>query len=422
MRRAFRQFVAASTSSIINKAIAAVASIVLARILEPEGFGLFSLVFSIVLLSDMFGDLGIDFALVKYASETENDADVVWTANILDIIFTLIAFTFCILASGPLAFYYQKPIQVLLIVCAFYLIPNCFTSFSSRLQARRRIGLLSALGVLNTLTRSILPIIFVLAGWGVTGAIIGYVISNSMASALGIYFGRTRGKFRIELAKKILRFGGFSAIGNISGYIVGNVDRILLGLFVTAEAIGYYSTATGLADLMGLVPAALYTVLFPIISRSYARNEMEKIKKIYRSGFIGLTIYVAIAAAGLIFVSRPLIQFFLGDNYLPSVWILRVAIIASGLGAISSIISVTLNGIGRPDINTRISLIHMIVLLVSLPILAMQMGAIGAVLAIILSRITWLLMGLMEAHRLAKIKIDRDAFRDFMGTIKEVLS
>jgi len=422
MRRAFKQLVAASTSSIINKAIAAVASIVLARMLEPEGFGLFSLVFSVVLLSDMFGDLGIDSALVKYASETENDADVVWTANILDIVITLIAFAFCVLASGPLAFYYQKPIQVLLIVCAFYLIPNCFTSFGARLQARRKIGLLSALGVFNTLTRSIMPIIFVLAGWGVTGAIVGYVVSNSMASVLGIYFGRIRGKFRIELAKKILRYGGFSAIGNISGYIVGNVDRILLGLFVTAEAIGYYSTATGLADLMGLVPSALYMVLFPIISRSHAGNEMEKIKKIYRSGFIGLVIYVSIASVGLIFVSRPLIQFFLGNDYLPAIWILRVAIIASGLGAISAIISVTLNGIGRPDINTRTSLIHMIVLLVSLPILAMQMGAIGAVLAIILSRITWLILGITETYRLTKIRIDGDAFKDFMSTIREVLS
>ena len=222
-RRAFRQFIAASTASIVNKAIASIASIVLARLLDPEGFGLFSLVFSIVLLSDMFCDLGIDSALVKYASETENDADVVWTSNILDIMITLVAFAFCVLASGPLAYYYQKPIQVLLIVCAFYLIPNCFTSFGTRLQARRKIGLLSALGVFNTLTRSILPILFVLAGWGVTGAIIGYVVSNSMASVLGIYFGRVRGKFRIELAKKILRYGGFSAIGNISGYIVGNV-------------------------------------------------------------------------------------------------------------------------------------------------------------------------------------------------------
>ena len=421
-RRAFKQFITASSANILNKIIATVAAVFLARFLAPEAFGLFSIVFPIVLLADMFGDLGIDSAVVKYASETDDDANIIWTSNVLDMAATLMAFAFCLIISGPLAFYYQKPIQTLIIICAFYLIPNCFTSFSVRLQARRRIGLLSALGTFNTLTRSILPILFVLGGWGVTGAIVGYIVSNVAASVLGIYFGGVKGRFKPEIAKKVLSYGFYSALGMISGYVVGKIDRVLLGLFVAAEAVGYYSTATGMADLMALVPAALYTVLFPIISRSHARNEVEKIRKIYRSSFIGIVIYVTIAAAGLIFISRPLIQIFLGDAYLPAVWILRVTVISSGLSALGYIISVTLNGIGRPDIVTRISIIHAVVLITALPVLAVQMGALGAALATILARIAWLIMGLMETRRVTKISIGKDAFKEFLASMKEVLT
>jgi O-antigen/teichoic acid export membrane protein len=266
-----------------------------------------------------------------------------------------------------------------------------------------------------------LPILFVLGGWGVTGAIIGYIISNVAASALGIYFGGVKGRFKPEIAKKVLSYGFYSALGMISGYVVGKIDRVLLGFFVAAEAIGYYSTATGMADLMILVPAALYTVLFPIISRTHARNDIEKISKIFRSSFVGMAIYVAVAAVGLIYISRPLIQILLGNAYLPAIWIVRITVVSSGFSALGYIITVTLNGIGRPDIVTRISLVHAVVLIVTLPVLAIQIGAMGAVLATIISRIVFLAMGLIETHRLTKIKIDRDAFKEFMGTMREIL-
>ena len=84
MKRSFRQFIAASSTSILNKAIGALTVVALARLLSPEGYGVYSLVFSIILLANSLSDLGIGSAVAKYAAETETDQDIVWTGFIID--------------------------------------------------------------------------------------------------------------------------------------------------------------------------------------------------------------------------------------------------------------------------------------------------------------------------------------------------
>ena len=404
MKRSFRQFIAASSTSILNRVVGALTVVALARLLSPVGYGLYSLVFSIVLLANGLSDLGIGSAVTKYAAETETDQDIVWTGLIIDSALSILAFAACLLLASPLQILMGKPIANLIILCSLYLIPCCFDIFSFRLQARRRIELFSTLNLAYTMLCAIFSLGLVLLGFELAGAIVGYIAAKLVTTILFLYFGWTRGTFNIEISKKLLKFGVFTFISSVSWYAISKIDRIFLGFYVPSGSIGLYSAAQGLAEVMMVIPLAFVTVAFPIISRAHARNDFDTVKKTYEMGIYGCGVYAVFATfIGLVF-AWPLIRWTFGRMYLPSIPIFQVCILASTMNCLEVVNFLILNGIGKPDVGARINASQTAMTIISLPIMIPWIGVIGAAVVDVSVHIFGFFLAFIEVRRVTGLK------------------
>jgi O-antigen/teichoic acid export membrane protein len=384
--------------------IGALTVVALARLLTPIGYGLYSIVFSIVLLANMLSDVGISSAVIKYASETETDQDIVWTGFIIDSALSILAFAACLLLANPLQILMGKPIGNLILLCSLYLIPCCFDIFSCRLQARRRIELFSTLNLAYTILCAIFSLGLVLLGFGLAGAIVGYVAAKLVTTILFLHFGWTKGNFNIEISKKLLKFGVFTFISSVSWYATSKIDRIFLGFYVPSLSIGLYSAAQGLAEVMMVIPLAFVTVAFPIISRAHARNDFATLKKTYEMGVYGCGVYAVVATFIGLALAWPLIRWTFGRMYLPSIPIFQVCILASTMNCLEVVNFLILNAIGKPDLGARINASQAAIMIISLPTMISWIGVIGAAIVDVLVHIFGFFSTFIEVRRVTGLK------------------
>lgn len=136
----------------------------------------------------------------------------------------------------------------------------------------------------------------------------------------------------------------------IAGYCVGvfamtTLDAIvwrhsgtyLLEHYSTAAQVGYYSLAFTLATMIaGTIPAALTGVIMPAFSSHFGASQHKGMHDLYYTT-TRIASYVAFPLAALgIAVSESLVFVLFGREYAPAVWPLRLIIIGTTLGAVSS--------------------------------------------------------------------------------------
>jgi O-antigen/teichoic acid export membrane protein len=233
------------------------------------------------------------------------------------------------------------------------------------------------LSLAYTLLCALISISLVYSGYGIAGAIVGYIIAKTVVTAVTVKIGWIKGKFDKNWAKKLVSFGVFSYISMLSSVIIGNVDRIILGFFATSDALGSYSVAKGFAGLIEYVPSAFAGVAFPIVSRAQAEDDMPRLRKVYEAGIFGCGIYALIATITALIFASPLIRLVFGAKYMATIPIFQVCIFASTSACLLSVFLMMLNAIGKPSLVAQISILQSVISLVSLPILAWSMGSIG---------------------------------------------
>jgi len=422
LQPAFRQFLAASSTRILSTLINALTAIFLARLLLPENYGLFTLVFTTITVVNTFADVGLSTAIVKYAAETEKDADIVWTGFIIDATVTFAVFVFSLLLAGALESLMGRPVRNLLIIFSLFLVPCCFDTFLSRLQARRRIELLSALRLTEASLEGLFSVSLVLLGYGVPGALIGYIAAKTLTTIIAIGYAGVRGNFKWGLGKSLLYLGFFIYLSNLSLFFITRADRVVLAFFrVSNEAIGWYSAAQGLADLMILIPVAFRIVAMPIVSRAHIENDFEKNRKIFEASIYGCGFYVVTVTIPLLVFSSSIIHLVYGSSYAPAVQVLQVGVFASIFFSISTVLLTFFYGTGRAEAVARIGVTQMLCFILLLSVFINIFGYIGAAIADDLTQAIGVFLLFWEIKRTLgfKIHFSLEAIRNFFKLLLE---
>ncbi len=415
MKRTFRQFLAASATGFLGTIIAALTVIALARLLLPKGYGFFTVTFSIITIVNLLADTGIGGAVAKYAAELDRDEDIVWTGFLVDSTITLTFFAITIASASLIASGMNKPIGNLIIICSLYMLPCSFDIFFARIQAKRRIELMSALSLGYTALCGFLSVGFVLLGFGVIGAIMGYIIAKLITTLITLKTMWVRGRFRWEIGKKLFRYGLFLYISSLATFATSGLDKIILGFVVAGQTIGEYSVAQGLAGYISYIPMAYGTVVFPIVSKAQADGNEGKIRKIYETGIIGSGIYVILVLIGSFILGGFAIKLVFGTTYLPATNIFRVCMFANAFSSITVIALTIMNAMGKPSLSARLVLIQGVTAIILFPVLAVFFGAVGAALADTLIQFLGMILSiyLAKKHMKLHVKFSSEAIISF---------
>lgn len=364
-------------------------SVIIARVLGPEGQGIVSLTLMVPFALAVIGELGIESANVFYTSRGKIDRKyAVGNSIFLTFTWTLLLIAIFLLALPFVRDRFLQGIDIGLILIALLIFPLDFFMSSIRgvIISEHRINLYNAIFIINIALTFIFTAILVLfMNIGVYGAVIAN-LSGSMAGALLVYFGylvRTRLKHALSFTdmKRQVSYGLMPYLANLFSFLNYRLDIFIISYFLDVKEVGYYAVAVALTSRLHELPQSIMTIFFPLTSAQSEEEKLQYTPNVFRkTGLLMLLVGVVIIA-----VARPGIVFVLGDRFLPSVmpFILLVIgriIIRGNVGILSSDIC----GRGKPYIITIISSILLPISIGANIMLIPRYGIIGSAIASII--------------------------------------
>lgn len=310
-------------------------TIIIARMLMPELFGLYSLALSTIVFVTTFSDLGIGTVLVNYLSrelvKKKNNARA-YINYLFKIKFslTLILSLILLISSYFLAhYYYNKPIFLALAAGSLYLAVSSFQGFYGGIfQAVNKFQYNIYKEVIFQSMRLVLiPLAIILTIKHSTEILLLSIILTLafcyFISTLYLFFSRPKFKLIRELDNvekiKVWKFVLPLTTTAVSGIVFGYIDMIMLGRFVESQFLGYYAAALALIGSVGSL-IGFSGAVFPIFSRLGGAKLKHGLKRVLLFS-IPLSI---LAICGTLLLSKYIILLVYGVDYSPSINILRL--------------------------------------------------------------------------------------------------
>lgn len=297
---------------------------VMARLLDPKDFGLFGMVAALTGVLNLFRDFGLSSATVQRVEVTDEQISTLFWINVL--VGTLLGVSLMALAPVVVAFYHEPRLfWVCIILATSFIFNGAGVQHSALLERQMRFTALATIEVICLVVNLVIGIGMALAGFKYW-ALVASAVSIPLVGTLCLW--RTTGwmpgrpRLRVGL-HSMMRFGGGVTVVNLIVYVAYNLEKVLLGRFWGADALGLYGRAYQLVNLpTDNINGAFSGIAFAGLSR--VRTEPNRFKSFFLRGYslvLGLTIPVTIGAA---LFAHDLIFVLLGPKWRDTVDIFRL--------------------------------------------------------------------------------------------------
>jgi O-antigen/teichoic acid export membrane protein len=323
--------------------------VILARILMPELFGLYSLALGTILVFSYFADLGISQTLTRFVSreisKSKDSKAKAYTFYLFKIklLITLGILLIFLLLSKTFSLYYQKPIFLVLLSGSLYLVSISLAGFlQGFFQSLNDFKTPFMREIIFQLLRIVLIPLFALyfVSKGVSGEktlIFIFIFFGFLWMAMSLFLFLVAKKTSIFLSKdsklstkekkEVNSFFKSLLVFSIFSVIFTYADIFILGGFVSSEYIGYYQAAMGLVGSLSAL-ILFSNSLLPVFSRLKGNTLEIGFKKALRLTLvISCTLFVISFLSSEIIVNllygkvyAPAIPFFRGLCFLLILW------------------------------------------------------------------------------------------------------
>ncbi len=371
-----------------------IASIIIARALGPEAFGIFSVLAAVASFAGAGVDLGLTNAAVRRVSAAWSDGsgragDIWQTFFWLRVLIVLGVAGAGIALAGPISsmFLDVSGRELYLRLALLGVVATVLSgSVTSMLQATSRFGRLSAVLLVNSGLTVLLAVALAQAGHlTITTALLVLGIGTSLASfALaytllpGVWSLRPpEVKLFMYHARDLSRYGVWLWIGSLLGILALHLDLLLVNHWVAPATVGMYALAVTLANKAEVINQSLYTVLLPTASALRTHEEVSGYirRSLIRSGGIGIGLLPAILLAD------PLIRLFYGDAYAAASGIFQLLLVVAILNIVLTPLLMLAFTFDRPRVVALADGTRVVALLVAGVVLIPVLETDGAVLA-----------------------------------------
>jgi len=265
----------------INVIIHIATSVVLARLLMPEDFGIVGMAAVVVGMAAVFRDLGFGQSLVQYPDlQPRHIASAFWASLCMGVLlYSLLYFT-----APYAADYFHDPriLSVVRVISLTFLISPIGTIPRCLLQRELDLRRIFFADLINHTVYGAVGIGTALTGSGYW-SLVWAVLLGWTAGSIGVCI---IARFRPPLVPQVrgladlYHFGlGITGI-NVFGYIGSQVDYLVIGRRLDAGPLGLYKRAFDLSSLPTVhISAILYPVLFPAFSRM--SDDLARIRAAY---------------------------------------------------------------------------------------------------------------------------------------------
>jgi O-antigen/teichoic acid export membrane protein len=328
--------------------------VILARILSPEEFGLFSLALVFIRFCNPLIELGFGSAVIQKQDISKTELSTLfWINLILGVLFFLILQGTAGWFSG---FFEETFLKELLpfIAIGFLIAPWGFQQ-QALLQKHFVFNLLTIANLSSIAIDFVVSIVLALKGFGVWSLAYGYLAKVLVSALLHFLFGffslrsHPSWQFDWKASKKLIRFGFFETGSLLTNYISANIDKLIIGKLLGTAALGIYTIIWELIMVpLGRLNPIFTKIAFPVFSKiqedsNVLKSWYEKLSKVVV--LVNTPIYLMLA-----YLSYETLLHFYGAEWISGSGVLSWMAVVGWIKSISNPGAVVILARGRSEV------------------------------------------------------------------------
>jgi O-antigen/teichoic acid export membrane protein len=335
--------------------------LVLARMYGPTQLGFYTLGFTLIQLTNILAQFGMDNAVVRYVAHYRAESDnsrvrgTILLALCVTLVLSLVLSGLIFLGADLLSNKVFDGAVPRTVFMAFSVSLPFFTVMSMALWATQGFQTVYYTAyvqrILQPLMNLIFIIVFYLLGLQILGAVVAYILSMAVGCVLALYYLKQLFPELFDKAtlarydpRAMFRVSGPLILANTTQHIYSWAAVMILGVFATASAVGIYNVAARVATFSSIVLSAFALIFAPMVSSLYRRGLLEDLNRLYKDisrwSFTG-----ALAIFLLSFLLARDIMAIFGPRFVPG-WVVLVIVAAgqlvnSSVGPTARVLSMT---------------------------------------------------------------------------------
>ena len=361
-----------------GKLLVFVSTVILARLLTQEDFGIVGFALVVISFLNVLNDLGIGSALIYYKDDEAAAQTGFWLGLGMGFVLGIITWFVAPLAG---AFFQDaraiSATRALAFTFPIVALGNVHESLLHKHLAFKRKFIPD---VTKMTSKGVISIILALLGFGFWSMIVGQIVGAVVlviAYWLTLPF-RPKLQFEKKLVRPLLSYGSGIVAVNAIAILLTNADYLFVGRFLGTAALGVYTVAFRIPDMLIIQFCTVVgKVLFPV----YAK--MREGQQSLQTAFLMTMRYVSMITVplglGLALVAQPFVLTFFTDKWAEAIPAMRAISIYALLFSLAYNAGSVYKAEGRPMLLTKLAIIRALMLMPALWWAARGPGTIAAI-------------------------------------------
>ncbi len=334
-----------------------VLQIILARLLDPEHYGVLSLMLIFTTLANVFVQNGFNTALIQNKDVDEDDySSVFWVSLGISVLLYVVIF----LSAPLIASFYEMPDIIWpLRVIALMLIPGAFNSVQlakvSREMDFKKVFLSNIGGILVS---GIVGIVLAYAGAGMWALVAQYLVNIIVACIVMLFTVKWFPKFVVnwKRIKILFSFGWKLLVSSLLDTLYQDLRSLVIGKKYDEGTLGYYNRGKQFPQfIVNAVNGTVQSVMLPAMSEK--QDNLQQVKAMTRNSIMLSTYIMMPIMAGLAGVATPVVRILLTDKWLLCVPYMQIYCFSLAFYPVHSCNLQAINAVGRSDIFLKLEII-----------------------------------------------------------------
>lgn len=370
------------SSRFIVKGLGFVSTIILARILFPEDFGIIAMAMLVVSFVEIFSSFSFDINIIQKDNVTDEVLNSAWTCKIISAL--VVTITLLVATTFVPNFFNEERLFYPLLVLSFFPLIRSFQNIGFVLY-RKEVDLkyefyLEVYAKVISFVLTISMAFYLKSYWAL---IIGIYVNELVRLLLSYKLHSYRPSYDLSEAKNLFAFSKWLVANNLLIFANSNSVKIAVGATLPTSDLGKYELANEIANLP--TTEILFPIsrsLFPAYSK--LKHNKEELKALYLKTTTIIMLVISPICLGLFSTAQQVVPVLLGDKWVEMVPLLALLSLYSLLrGAVQNSGSIFV-ALGKPSIPTKTSLFRFIITLPLIFFLIPQYGLLGAAYTLII--------------------------------------
>lgn len=357
---------------VLTAVVQFIISVVLARLVLPDEYGIISLVTVFVTLADLLVTSGFGTALIQKKNIDDIDVNAVFTFS---TIVSLVIWVLLFLSAPLVAAFYEIPVITnVLRVYALVIWPSAIAGLLRSLYMRKlEFKVLFFVSAIPMIVSGIVGVVVALYGGGVYALVMQSLV-NAYGALLLIWCVSKR-KLRLQYSQgriaELWKYSWKLLVANLADVAYKNLYTLSIPKFYGDRLLGVYSYGRQIPNVIfSTLNGAMVASMFPVFARK--QEDIEDLKICLRKTIRSCNFFYFPMMIGIMALAEPVIIILLGEKWIESAWYLQFFCIVYGLHHIQNLNFQAISACGKSGVFLKYEMakkiVGIVILVVTLPL------------------------------------------------------